>query len=155
MLGKTSAESKWALIIWLERAQHPYWQELDGIAQIQSHELLLKHRERSHGTKEIWVLMKAQNFKTKSHFFPDSFLVWVGAAPLNPIVLYPFFPQISLDLIFRGFSDLEQGQFERGTNSGGYCRVSKDTHVVFQYMLSPVSAVVTILALNQAGRGIS
>lgn len=52
MLGKTSAESKWVLIILLEKAQQSYWQEPDGIAEIQSHELLLKSRERSHGAKE-------------------------------------------------------------------------------------------------------
>lgn len=52
MLGKTSAESKRALIILLEKAQQSHSQEPNGVAEIQSHELLFKYRERSCGAKE-------------------------------------------------------------------------------------------------------
>lgn len=69
------------------------------------------------------------------------------------MLLYPFFPQISFDLIFSVFSDLEQGRFERGTNFGRDWSVLEDTHVVFHYLLSPVPAPAPALALSQAGRG--
>jgi len=64
-------------------------------------------------------------------------------------------PKISFDIIFSGSSDLEQGRFERGTNSGRDRRALKDTHVLFHYLLSPMPSVATPLALSQAGRDIS
>lgn len=57
------------------------------IAEIQSHELLLKCKERSRGAKGMQTLMNAQNLETKVKFCPDLFLESAEAAPLSPMVL--------------------------------------------------------------------